>query len=196
MESNISYPYKALDGTITMSGGAVEYLVSEVRDYRFVLEGPKEYLVKLNLGFFSERHKAMVLDIAEVAYAVFKGLISVKDPRTSASLRLEDIFSKYSGRRTDWVKFTVLLDLRDRGRRAKAGFEPNSLLYVKGSEKVMVFVTEENSPIRAGRLLEWIKSALSKGYQPVLAVVDAHGDVTYYTMSAVRINELRGALGW
>ena len=59
---------------------------------------------------------------------------------------------------------------------------------------MMVFVTEENSPITANELVEWVKTSLSKGYQPIIAVVDAHGDVTYYTMHILRIEDIEEVL--
>ncbi|OYT47399.1 MAG: hypothetical protein B6U85_05330 [Desulfurococcales archaeon ex4484_42] len=55
----------------------------------------------------------------------------------------------------------------------------------------MVFVAEENSPLEAKQLIEWIDVAIKKGYEPVLAVVDAHGDVTYYSMLLLRPEDLK-----
>ncbi|HDD26374.1 MAG TPA: hypothetical protein ENF75_04715, partial [Acidilobales archaeon] len=78
------------------------------------------------------------------------------------------------------AKFAVYYDLRMRGRRVRMGFQENDLIVEYGSEKIAVFVTEENNPIAVSKLLEWIKYALSKGLKPILAVVDMHGDITYY----------------
>jgi len=112
----------------------------------------------------------------------------VKD--AEGEVDLKKLFVKYARSRYDWIKFTVLTDLRNRGRKTRSGFSQNTLIYEWGNEKIMVFVTEENSPIVAGELIEWIKISLSKGYQPVIAVVDAHGDVTYYSMHILRIEDV------
>lgn len=102
---------------------------------------------------------------------------------------IEDLFSTYSRDPNDWIKFVVLYDLRSRGRKAKAGYSSNTLIY-EHNGKYMVYVTEENAPITPNDIVNWVSSALSKGYEPLLAVVDAHGDVTYYKILNVRAREL------
>ncbi len=159
---------------------------------RLVVESqPMDFLSNLGLGVYLKNEGKYLLDPAEVAYITYKNLAIVKDV-SGKELSLKDIFTKYSVSEVDWIKFTVLLDLRERGRRARAGYHRNSLIYTKGGSKVMVYVTEENAPLRASLLIEWVASALAKGYEPVLAVVDAHGDVTYYSIFPVRVEELRG----
>ncbi len=153
---------------------------------------PTTLLNNIGLGFYNKNVGLYVLDIAELAYVIYRSIAIVLD-KNGVELDLMNLFNKYSRSTVDWIKFTVLLDLRDRGRKARAGYHKNSLIYSKGNSKIMVFVTEENAPLRAALLVEWISSALSKGYEPVLAVVDAHGDVTYYSMFPVRVNELGGS---
>ncbi len=153
---------------------------------------PITLLDNMGLGFHNKNIGLYVLDIAELAYIIYKSIATVLD-RDGDKLGLMNLFIRYSRSAVDWIKFTVLLDLRDRGRKARAGYYKNSLIYSRGNSKIMVFVTEENAPLKAALLVEWVSSALSKGYEPVLAVVDAHGDVTYYSMFPVRVNELGGS---
>jgi len=174
---------------IILSNKAKVLIITGKLDNKIGVIGDTNYLRKLGLGTYSEALKLYLLDLAEIAYIMYKGLAKFKDSKGEISLR--DLFTKYSSSKVDWIKFTVLLDLRNRGRKAKAGFSPNSLIYEKGSSKVMVFVAEENSPLEAKQLIEWIDVAIKKGYEPVLAVVDAHGDVTYYSMLLLRPEDLK-----
>ncbi|MEM4685219.1 MAG: hypothetical protein QW133_03775, partial [Sulfolobales archaeon] len=129
-----------------------------------------------------------VLDISEVAYLIYKKLGRLLVD--GKELTLDELFTKYSRSPNDWIKFVVLCDLRERGRKAKAGFSDNSLIFERDG-RYLVYVTEENSPITPNELVSWLSSALSKEYEPLIAVVDAHGDVTYYELLSVRARDLK-----
>ena len=146
-------------------------------------------LSKLDLGHKSVLKGVWVLDVAEAAYLIFTEAAQLEDEE--GPLDLARLFAKYSRSKYDWIRFVVLLNLRERGRRAKVGFGVNDIIYGKGSDKAMVFVIEENSPLRAGALIEWTRDAIMKGYEPVIAVVDAHGDVTYYSTRVLKVSDLR-----
>ncbi|MEM2157737.1 MAG: hypothetical protein QXO72_01820, partial [Sulfolobales archaeon] len=66
----------------------------------------------------------------------------------------------------------------------------NSLIFERDG-KYLVYVTEENSPITPNDLVNWLSSASSKEYEPIVAVVDAHGDVTYYELLGIRAQDLK-----
>ena len=173
-------------------GKQCELMIINVHEGRLEVSGCSKVIENLELGVRPLRSSTYLLDISEVAYLIFKGLAKVKD--LEGYLDLNKLFTKYSRSKYDWVKFTVLLDLRERGRKVRAAFMDNVLILDRGNRKVMIFVTEENSPIEASKLYEWASLALSKGYEPVLAVVDAHGDVTYYSLLLVRVEELGGVM--
>ena len=163
--------------------------IQGIHNNKLLISGDVALLRRLGLGTYSESLKKYLLDVAEAAYIIYKGIAKIMDSEKELTLR--DLFEKYSRSNVDWIKFTVLLDLRDRGRKARSGYSRNSLIYEKGSSRFMVFVTEENSPISAKMIIEWMEIALSKGYEPILAVVDAHGDVTYYSMYLLRPEDIR-----
>jgi len=169
-----------------------ELMIAGEINSKLAVVGDVSLLNKLGLGIYSKVHNAYLLDVSEVAYIIFRKLAIVKDGE--GEVNLQKLFTKYSRNKYDWIKFTVLTDLRSRGRKTRSGFSQNTLIYEWGNEKMMIFVTEENSPITANELVEWIRISLSKGYQPVIAVVDAHGDVTYYTMHTLRLEDIEGVL--
>lgn len=155
--------------------------------WRYLVEDRSGILRELLLGW-PAGEDLYLLDISEIAYLVYKGLAKVLVDGEPVDLSY--LYFKLPADEYSWAKFTVLLDLRERGRRARSGYSPRELLYVKGSEKVLVLVLEENTLIEASSILDWVRSALMRGYTPVVAVVDAHGDVTYYSASVVRSSDL------
>lgn len=81
--------------------------------------------------------------------------------------------------------FLVYYDLRKRGRRARRGVRPNTLVYSHGSRRVEVLVLEEGNAVSVGSLLEWSRIASGDGYTPVVAIVDRNGGITYYEARAL-----------
>jgi len=158
-----------------------------VDNWRFVVEDVDGVVEELGLGWPIGSGRYFV-DMAEVTYIVYKGLadIYLKESRCD----LTTLYSSYPQMSYAWSKFTVLLDLRERGRRAKSGFSPRELLYVKGGLKVLILVLEENTLVSASEIADWVRSAIMREYTPVIAVVDAHGDVTYYSAGLARAEDL------
>ncbi len=160
-----------------------------VRDGRFVVLNDLDKVRELDLGNYVKSLDTVVLDISEVAYMMYRNLGRLV--ANGEELTLDELFTKYSRGSNDWIKFVVLCDLRDRGRKAKAGFSDNSIIFERHDGKYLVYVTEENSPITPNELVNWLSSAISKDYRPLIAVVDAHGDVTYYELLRVRAHDLK-----
>jgi len=163
-----------------------------VKDGKFVVSEGVNEVRALNLGNYIKSLDAVVLDLSEVAYIIYRGL--GKAVLNGRELTFDELFTEFSRSRNDWIKFVVLSDLRNRGRRAKAGFSDNSIVLEHSGNRYLIYVTEENAPITPNDLVNWVSSALSKGYEPVIAVVDAHGDVTYYKLLNVRAKELKEAM--
>jgi len=161
--------------------------VIEVEDWRVLVEDEDGVVRELGLGWVAEKNRYF-LDIAEITYLVYKDFceVLIEDRRAD----LATLYSRFPRMDYAWSKFTVLLDLRERGRRAKSGFSPRELFYTKGSEKVLVLVLEENTLIQASKIVEWVKSAIMREFTPIIAIVDAHGDVTYYSASLSRARDL------
>lgn len=76
--------------------------------------------------------------------------------------------------------FLVYHDLRKRGRRVKLGARPNTLVMDFKSRPVEILVLEEGSSMTLEDLAEWSKTAIASGHEPVVAIVDRYGVITYY----------------
>lgn len=158
-----------------------------VEDWRVLVEDRDGVVEELGLGWTTGRSRYF-LDMAEITYLIYKNFCDVYIG--NSKFDLASLYSRFPQMDYAWSKFTVLLDLRERGRRAKSGFSPRELLYTKGSERVLVLVLEENTLIEASKIVEWVRSAIMREFTPVIAIVDAHGDVTYYSASLSRAQDL------
>lgn len=162
-----------------------------MEDWRFIVVDESGVVEELELGWPAGADRYF-LDMAELTYIMYKGLADVVVGGSPCDLA--SLYAMYPQMDYAWSKFTVLLDLRERGRKAKSGYSPKELLYTKGSQRVLVLVLEENTLVTASEIADWVRSAIMRGYTPVIAVVDAHGDVTYYAASLVRTKELARVL--
>ncbi|MEM0014391.1 MAG: hypothetical protein QXS42_03470 [Zestosphaera sp.] len=160
-----------------------------VKDGKLLVKGPPDLFAESRVGSRTPEQVIFILDLVELAYLVYAKECEVVDV-DERNLRLEDIFSKYSQSRYDWIKFTTFTDLRGRGRVALPGYGENILLFEMKGQKYAVYVVEENSPLDTKELMSWIESALLKNLEPLLALVDANGDVTYYTLRICRVEDL------
>ncbi|MEM1796270.1 MAG: hypothetical protein QW036_02290 [Zestosphaera sp.] len=159
------------------------------KDNKLLVEGPPEVFVEARIGIKTSEVSTYLLDLVELAYLTYLKEYKIVDV-DGEDLKLGDLFSKYSKSRYDWIKFTTFLDLRSRGRVAQPGYGENVLVFEMKGQRYAVYVVEENSPLNTKELLSWIDSALLKNLEPILALVDANGDVTYYTMRKYRLEDL------
>ncbi len=124
------------------------------------------------------------LEVLEAAYLVAKCIISIgSECGWVVSL---DLISRVSP--GDMDLFFVYYDLRKRGRIVTRGFRPGTLIMRKGSKgrPVEILVLREGVLVELEDIVEWSRLASGDGMDPVVAIVDGHGNVTYYEARAVR----------
>lgn len=90
-----------------------------------------------------------------------------------------------------WIMFSVYYDLRERGRILKTGPLPNSFTMFKGVRPdSIIIVLEETIKFRVEEIFRWIETAKKMNRDCILAVVDKHGDVSYYKIELASLNEI------
>ncbi len=86
----------------------------------------------------------------------------------------------------DLELFLVYYDLRRRGRKVRLGHRPRTILLEERSNRIVeVLVLSEGRPVRASEIVEWSRLAVSDSHEPVLAIVDENGGITYYEARVV-----------
>ncbi len=121
------------------------------------------------------------IDPLEGAYQVAKGRLEVEGVDSGWVGALE------VARRLlrDVDLFLVYYDLRRRGRRVRRGVRPRTLIVsYSGRRMLEVLVLSEGRPTSVRRIVEWSKAAAKDDYEPIIAVVDDYGIVTYYSARA------------
>ena len=100
-------------------------------------------------------------------------------------LSIEDLL-KITKNDFAWIVFTVYSDLKNRGKKVEV-IGDNLLLLRRDSKHIEVYVLEENNLIMLNRLIELIELSHRRGREVVFALVDKHGDVTYYSSSPISL---------
>ncbi len=119
------------------------------------------------------------LDELEAAYQASRGYLSIDGADGwNAVFHLLD----RCGVRLSF--FLVYLDLRGRGRRVYRGLR-HGTLYVRIGKGLEVLVLEEGTPVTLRSLVDWSRQVVADGFEPIIAVVDRNGGVTYYEARVV-----------
>ena len=83
-----------------------------------------------------------------------------------------------------WPQFEVFLSLRKKGKNPIPGPRDSSFLLIdKKTRKPThyILVLEQNNPIRVSLIKSFIEEALKNKWEPIIAIVDTYGDITFYT---------------
>jgi len=115
------------------------------------------------------------LDVLEAAHLLALGRIAV-DNKTG----WEEALRVLSELGINISTFLVYHDLRKRGRRVKLGSRSGTLVVDMGSRRFEVLILEEGKLMTLEELAEWSRSSIASGYEPVVAIVDMYGVITYY----------------
>ncbi len=124
------------------------------------------------------------MPLLEALYLAYRGKAELVIDNTPVTL--EDVVRLATECDPDiWVKLEVYIDLRKRGRILSPGPRPNTLLMKrKKSEpyyKIYILILEENKPIPVSLIEAFIEEARKNSWEPLIAIVDRYGDITYYT---------------
>jgi len=130
------------------------------------------------------------LHILEALYLLYTGKAEIVDSDGN-KLSFKDLITVLSRDNPyAWVLFEVYYDLRRRGKLPTPGPRPHSLLLRRSKRDPRythyILVLEESRRIPAEQLLSFIEEAAKNGWEPVLAIVDRYGDITYYTAKRLR----------
>ncbi len=97
------------------------------------------------------------------------------------------------------TRFLIYRDLRSRGYVAKDGFGfgADFRVYERGhfgqkGSKILIFGLVEGRPEKMVHLQKKIREITKMGKEPIMAVVDRHGEIIYYRIGTVEFRENKG----
>lgn len=133
---------------------------------------------------FFECEEGGRLDPYETLYELKKGKVVVKDHSGTAYGSWFEALKDFSVcEPRAWIMFSVYYDLRERGRVLRTGPLPNSFTMFKGPKpEALVIVLEETVKFVVEEIFQWMETARKMGRECLLAIVDKHGDVSYYKL--------------
>ncbi len=121
----------------------------------------------------------------EVAYTLYRGSSTVIK-ENGVEYEFRSFILEYSSRNPLALPlFEVYLELRRRGRLPVPGPRENTLILIRSRRNPKpthyILVVEEGRPIPLTILDTFVEEARRRNLEPVLAIVDRYGDVTFYT---------------
>lgn len=148
----------------------------------------------LELSGYGEASKdRLILDTVETLYLVYSGRLHLDRPATFEKL----LQSALKDDPRIMTKFLIYRDLRTRGYTVKAGFGFGSDFRVYGrgefgqkGARYLVFGMNEGATHQIGRLQKMIAEITGMGKEPIIALVDRHGQVIYYRISKMSFSAI------
>ncbi|ACP35956.1 tRNA intron endonuclease, catalytic domain protein [Sulfolobus islandicus Y.G.57.14] len=92
----------------------------------------------------------------------------------------------------NWDKVDVFVDLKQRGRVTIDGIDEQSLIIKdkeNGKYTAMVLIVDENEKVSFKKILDKLHQSKSMNLELYLSIVDKYGDVTYYTISEIKMSK-------
>ena len=154
-----------------------EFLQIKIENEKIIIEKPNENKAMSQL---EERNYLTIVEALWLVYSKNKKLVY-----NNRILKVEDLL-KIARNDFVWIVFTVYNDLRNRGKKVEV-LGDNLLLMRTDAKDIDVYVLEENNLVSLNRLIELIEISHRRGREVVFALVDKHGDVTYYSTSPITL---------
>lgn len=92
----------------------------------------------------------------------------------------------------NWDKVDVFVYLKQRGRVTIDGIDEQSLIIKdkeNGKYTAMVLIVDENEKVSFKKILDKLHQSKSMNLELYLSIVDKYGDVTYYTISEIKMSK-------
>lgn len=139
----------------------------------------------------------LFLESFEALYLLFSGRLVLHHRRRTLTF---DSFLAMC-RKTDpdiLTRFLIYRDLRGRGYVAKDGFGfgADFRVYERGQfgqkgSRLLVFGLVEGRPEKMGKMQKKIREITQMGKEPIMAVVDRHGEIIYYKINTMEFGTNR-----
>ncbi len=139
----------------------------------------------------------LFLDPFEALYLLYTGRMTLNRGKNNVSF---DSFLKMCKKDDPYAltRFLIYRDLRTRGYVAKDGFGfgVDFRVYERGQfmqkgSKFLIFGLAEGQPEKVGSLQRKIREITQMGKDPIMAVIDRHGEIIYYKINTMEFHENR-----
>jgi tRNA-intron endonuclease len=148
-------------------------------------------------GYGTLENKVFTLTFYESLYLLDKGMLEIKDKKTSA-VNFQSLLHCYEAQNENaWVNYLVYRDLRSRGYVVREGFGGGIDFriyergtYGKDTAPYLIMITQEGKPLPVNDLADALSKCNSQKKELILAVTNRRGEVVHYSVSPLSFSKI------
>ena len=156
---------------------------------------PKMQNILTERGFGELEKDTLILDSFETLYLLYNNKIELK--KVNKNIIFDELVQKYIQKNDDTlIRFLLYRDLRTKGYVVKDGFGFGSdfRVYERGNyglkdAKFVIFVFNEGTQQKIGKLYKNIEEITKMGKEPIIAVIERRGEIIYYKINKMNFSE-------
>ena len=164
-------------------------------DEKTIVLNPKMQNILTERGFGELQNNTLVLDSFETLYLLYNNKLELK--KINKNIIFDELIQKYTQKDDDTLtRFLLYRDLRTKGYVVKDGFgfDSDFRVYEKGNygkkdAKFLIFVFNEGTQQKIGKLYKNIQEITQMGKEPIIAVIERRGEIIYYKINKMNFLE-------
>ena len=169
-------------------------------DEKTIVLNPKMQNILTERGFGELQNNTLVLDSFETLYLLYNNKLELK--KINKNIIFDELIQKYTQKDDDTLtRFLLYRDLRTKGYVVKDGFgfDSDFRVYEKGNygkkdAKFLIFVFNEGTQQKIGKLYKNIQEITQMGKEPIIAVIERRGEIIYYKINKMNFLENQSEL--
>ena len=169
-------------------------------DEKTIVINPKMQNILNERGFGESEKDTLILNSFETLYLLYNNKLELK--KINKNIVFDELIQKYIQKNDDILtRFLLYRDLRTKGYVVKDGFGFGSdfRVYEKGTygqkdAKFLIFVFNEGTQQKIGKLYKNIHEITQMGKEPIIAVIERRGEIIYYKINKMNFLENKSEL--
>ena len=161
---------------------------------------PKMQNILRERGFGESEKDSLILNSFETLYLLYNDKLELK--KINKNIVFDELIQKYIQKNDDILtRFLLYRDLRTKGYVVKDGFGFGSdfRVYERGNyglkdAKFLIFVFNEGTQQKIGKLHKNIEEITKMGKEPIIAVIERRGEIIYYKINKMNFLENKSEL--
>jgi len=161
---------------------------------------PKMQNILKERGFGESEKDTLILNSFETLYLLYNDKLELK--KINKNIVFDELIQKYIQKNDDILtRFLLYRDLRTKGYVVKDGFgfDSDFRVYERGNyglkdAKFLIFVFNEGTQQKIGKLHKNIEEITKMGKEPIIAVIERRGEIIYYKINKMNFLENKSEL--
>ena len=167
---------------------------------KIIVINPKMQNILRERGFGESEKDSLILNSFETLYLLYNDKLELK--KINKNIVFDELIQKYIQKNDDILtRFLLYRDLRTKGYVVKDGFgfDSDFRVYERGNyglkdAKFLIFVFNEGTQQKIGKLHKNIEEITKMGKEPIIAVIERRGEIIYYKINKMNFLENKSEL--